>query len=360
MNKLWSRATSLARKAAAVTFSFAVLLVSLEIGLSLVFWIKDSRSAVIKVPAVDKPYTYFTFSPDPVLLTNEDGLYTKAARAKASGKFRIILVGGSVARSSQGRIPYEQTIAAELERALNSRLKTNSIEVINAGVAAYVAEQEFILIQLVLQQYQPDMIVTLDGYNDVLSFDANRPDDAAYAPIDYRRMKVIEQGKEQESAFYRLRVCFKNVLRAKRYFMAALSRDERRDYSSISDAQIERAAAGYLGILRDMKDFASAKQIALYSFLQPVRWYAPESPQHARLAGVPQLAKLYSRYEEGIRQYPWARSLTDVFEKNLDLYNDDCHVKARGNEIFAAAMADFLEPKLGVQSETGRVIIAAP
>ena len=73
-----------------------------------------------------------------------------------------------------------------------------------------------------------------------------------------------------------------------------------------------------------------------------------------RLNGQPKLASLYARYDEFFKNTPWCSSLTEVLESNLETYVDDCHVKADGNQIMAAAIAGFLEKKL-VKSSSGEV-----
>src|SRR5687768_381888 len=143
---------------------FAALLT--EGVLEVVFRIKDRHADPL--PVRDYPYLYFLF--DSTKGLNEYGFKTSYPEEKEPGKFRIILVGGSVARGKQP----EQSIAHYLEKQLNTQFQTDKIEVINAGISAFVVEQEFILIQLLLQQYQPDMIVSLDGVNDLMTFDQNR------------------------------------------------------------------------------------------------------------------------------------------------------------------------------------------
>lgn len=328
-----------------------ISLIVLEISLGVFFWISDkTRKRIVLLDAVDHPYTYFAFAADRKSFINEDGLYTKAPKVKAAGKYRIILVGGSVARSNHH--PYDQTISSLLERELNARLATGNIEVVNAGMSGYVAEQEFIFIQLVLQHYQPDMIIALDGYNDLFSFDINRPNDPSYAPQSYSQFKAIQQGRNERKLLYPIKVCFRNILRA-RYSLTA-SNSNQRDYAGITDEELGKAAGAYMDILRDMRDFSSSKHIAFYSFLQPVRWYAPANPSQVRLNGQPQLAKLYARYDEFFKNTTWCNSLTGVLESNLETYVDDCHVKADGNQIMAAAIAGFLEKKL-VKSSSGEV-----
>ena len=41
-------------------------------------------------------------------------------------------------------------------------------------MSGYVVEQEFLLLQLVLQKYEPDLVFGLDGYNDLMSYKLNR------------------------------------------------------------------------------------------------------------------------------------------------------------------------------------------
>ena len=201
------------KKAVFVALFVFILLVAGEIFFGIVFFLKDTKSRLINLENTkDHAYLYYTCRPDKEKAINEDGLYTKKGRARAPGKYRILLTGGSVARSLHA--PYDKTISYYLEEELNKRLKTDKIEVINAAMPGYVAEQGFIFIQLVLRHYRPDMIIGLDGYNDLMSFKLNRYTGFIGAPQNWRDFMVIRDGKEAKRFYYRFKGLFRNLSRA--------------------------------------------------------------------------------------------------------------------------------------------------
>ena len=79
---------------------------------------------------------------------------------KRSSVYRIFLLGGSSAASYHAGAN-NLTISARLEHHLGP-----GYEVINAGVGGYASTQEFLFAALELVNYQPDMFVVLNGYND--------------------------------------------------------------------------------------------------------------------------------------------------------------------------------------------------
>lgn len=84
---------------------------------------------------------------------------------KPDGLFRIFIVGGSnVAGNGQ---PHE-TIAAGLERRLNAQAGgSRRFEVVNAGASAWLASQELAMLTYYLADFQPDLVVTFNGFGDV-------------------------------------------------------------------------------------------------------------------------------------------------------------------------------------------------
>lgn len=333
------------------TFFLAALLLAVfiagEVFLGVIFLIKDMRNQpIIRLAkaAKDYPYLYYSFRPDANNFINEDGLYTKKGKTRDPGKYRIILTGGSTARSSNA--PYNETLAYRLEEELNDRFKCDIIEVINAGMSGYVLEQEFIFIQLVLRDYNPDMIIGLDGCNDMEGFALNRYTDFIYAPHYWRHFKVIEEGKEARKFYFRFKALFRNIFRAVKFAKRILKNRDFYDYSNVTDKRLEESSRLYVRILSDIHDFCASKNIPYYSFLQPIRWYVHDSSEYVRFDGIPKLGRLYRRYDEETKCLSYGFSLADIFEDDLDLYVDNYHVKPRGNLIFAEAIADSLEKRI--------------
>lgn len=316
---------------------FFVLNLLLEIVLGIVFTIKDRNIEPMAVK--DYPYLYYLFEKGED--TNEHGFKTTHSIEKAEEKYRIILIGGSVARGKQ----INTSIATFLEKELNSRLNTNTIEVINAGISAFVVEQEFILTQLILQQYEPDMIIGLDGYNDLMTFKFNRmyPSEFELPPHNWKDFRVINDNRFRSKPYSRFPYFFKNTDRLKEFLLR--NKFERNyNWQSISDDEIKAVKDAYWQVIDDTHDFCKAKNIQYFSFLQPVRFHL-EMKQGETLTPKQQaLSKIYHQLEHEVKNKDFAYTLATSFINNLQIFTDDCHVTKEGNKIIAKDISDHLLP----------------
>jgi hypothetical protein len=77
---------------------------------------------------------------------------------KPPGTFRIVLLGDSFVEAVQ--VEQWEGVAERLEWALN-RDATRPVEVVNAGVAAYGTGQEYLLLDRLGEELQPDLVVLL-------------------------------------------------------------------------------------------------------------------------------------------------------------------------------------------------------
>jgi hypothetical protein len=77
---------------------------------------------------------------------------------KPPGTFRILLLGDSFVEAVQ--VQQSEGVAERLEVALNQNA-SQPVEVINAGVAAYGTGQEFLLLDKMGAQFQPDLVLLL-------------------------------------------------------------------------------------------------------------------------------------------------------------------------------------------------------
>ena len=84
---------------------------------------------------------------------------------KPPGVKRIILLGGSAAEG-HGASSNSTTIAAELEELLEAN-HMMQFEVINAGVGGYASISELIYLIVDLMRFEPDYVITFDGFNDM-------------------------------------------------------------------------------------------------------------------------------------------------------------------------------------------------
>ena len=126
--------------------------------------------------------------PDPVL--DEHGFLhdTPVMREKPPGTFRIFLMGGSTAFGAgqniryhsvhpypDGLYAYPSSIAGQLQSYLTTHNPTTHYEVINAAGFERRIHQSLIQYIETLSQFQPDLIINLDGMNDVYSLVTGTP-----------------------------------------------------------------------------------------------------------------------------------------------------------------------------------------
>jgi hypothetical protein len=311
-------------------FTVIIVLILAEIVFGLAFWYKDALGLRHKPYVKDAPYLYYF-----------QDFKSNLTPVKDSGKFRIAIVGGSAARQF-GALNF-------LDSVLNYKLKTSCIEVFNAGVDGYVVQQEFILTQLMVQKYNPDMIIGIDGYNDMMSYKLNRyiNEYATICPQNYRDFRVIEKGKMEKKFYSRFLYLFKNTLRAAEFFGNMISGKSSNDYSMVTDTELIAYGGYYSGVVNDLNDFCKVKGIRYLNFVQPVRFYDSNSENSLRNnQGIEKLARLYSVFENRIVHSGFGYSLTTVFDRHQDVYKDDCHVNENGNKLLAEAIAGIVITKL--------------
>ena len=86
--------------------------------------------------------------------------------AKTPGTIRILADGGSTTFDATVTAD-DSTWPAQLERLLVARHGPGSVEVLNAGVPGYAVVDNFIRLQSELYRLEPDIIVLLQGHNDL-------------------------------------------------------------------------------------------------------------------------------------------------------------------------------------------------
>jgi hypothetical protein len=110
---------------------------------------------------------------------------------KPAGSYRIFLLGGSAAYGLGGLWPHiqrdfavikdSQTIAAVLERYLADSLPGKKIEVITAAITSDWTHHHLIYLNQTILNFNPDMVLFLDGFNDFFFYDRGHDQFASYA-----------------------------------------------------------------------------------------------------------------------------------------------------------------------------------
>ena len=109
---------------------------------------------------------------------------------KASGTFRVILMGASTAYGLGGMWPHLQTefavlndsttIDSYLEPMLAAALPGLKVEVINAGIPSVWTHHHLIYLNQAILAYEPDLVLFLDGWNDHFFYSGDHDQFASY------------------------------------------------------------------------------------------------------------------------------------------------------------------------------------
>jgi lysophospholipase L1-like esterase len=116
---------------------------------------------------VHHPHLVHTFKPSqetPQVTINAQGFRGRDWTMERSRAKRIIVLGGSAAFGVDAAGD-DKVFISVLERLLNKE-DPDRVEVFNAGVIGYGSKQELILLATDLLDYQPDLVLIFDGWND--------------------------------------------------------------------------------------------------------------------------------------------------------------------------------------------------
>jgi hypothetical protein len=218
------------------------------------------------------------------------------------------------------------------------------MEVINAGMSAYVLQQEFLLTQTLLQHYKPDMIIGLDGYNDMLTFKLNRFEDSGHPlpPHNWQDFKVIENNRYNKSFASRFSHFFRYINRSVA-FIERKVQEANFSWDEVSQKELKRSAQTYGQIMHDMHTFCLGKGILYRNFLQPVRFYPPKNAQDSLSNEKKKLCDLYEQFERETLGKVYGYSLTGMFTDQKEVYRDNCHVSRKGHRQIALAIYQEIE-----------------
>lgn len=101
----------------------------------------------------------------------------KTIRVIALGTSALYGIGASAPYPTHRPLYNDETITGVLETSLNQRLAESGsefrVEVINAGVSAYQTFHELMYLNADLLEYDPDIVINIDGHNDFYGTELN-------------------------------------------------------------------------------------------------------------------------------------------------------------------------------------------
>ena len=192
---------------------------------------------------------------------------------KPAGAFRIFLLGGSTV---QGIFNHQWTISYYLDRALKANHP--NVEVINAGVVGYRSQSEMALLTTKILDMDPDLVVVLDGRNDlyysILPTWRNR-EGADYLAEKTILDNLVNYPSEVQISKYAAKVFLKRSSLATRIINLTHRSGASSTYPP--DAKIkDEAVKTYLGNLAIMKAILESRGIRGILAFQPTLGYCKD------------------------------------------------------------------------------------
>lgn len=98
-------------------------------------------------------------------INSDNFRYKEISRKKPEGVYRIFITGGSTVYDEWQ--PYDGNVVRRVEIILQKQFPDKKLEVINAGYNRYTSEHSLILYATKLTDYNPDLIIIWQGFNDL-------------------------------------------------------------------------------------------------------------------------------------------------------------------------------------------------
>lgn len=164
-------------------------------------------------------YKYFTIKANPNekdVVIDENGFVSekKISIKKPDNTLRIFIVGGSaafgngqsqpydkIAKYSSGVYSYESSIAGQISLILKSKYPNQNIEIINACASGRKLNQTIAQYLSLIKDFSPDIIISLDGMNDLSTINGNSPyiEDEKYLLKNYIQLYNLTELLNEKS-----------------------------------------------------------------------------------------------------------------------------------------------------------------
>jgi len=252
---------------------------------------------------------------------------------KPPGALRVLFVGDSCTFGYG--LKHNEGFVDLVEKTLQSKMPSVSVECINAGVPGYTLFQGWRFLETAGYQYEPDVIVLCFGWNDADTWDGLS---------DAQHYAAMQAAKPPT---------WLSWSRLSQMLWAAMPTSKRSPEKSAERARLSTEEYGDL--LEKIRQSATARGIEVVALAWPLREnVATHVSQDAR---TPMQAEVYrfgkrnqatsgaAMNSRCIDLIPVAQAMAEK-HKPADLFLDVGHGTKLANESFSAAIADQLEPIL--------------
>ncbi len=279
----------------------------------------------------------------------------------ASDTVRVVITGGSVTWGYTSRSD-DDTIAAYLEQHLEANaarselLRGKKVEVLNAGVPAYVSWQEALYYDLHLRRLGASIIVALDGTNDAY---AGMRTGQAGVPMRYDLTR--QAYRDRRPSLLGAIGSWASARLERMKFMRLVRRVNPPSIDDLAVADPAAVAIEHRAALTHLVDVAAKEGARVLVALQPMAVLPGAKEltefetqalecQRARIVGSGDyFTKCYEAFRRELaeleKQRPDARvfDATGIYaqEKGI-IFIDDCHLTPEGRQILARAIGEQL------------------
>ncbi|MFA5147079.1 MAG: SGNH/GDSL hydrolase family protein [Candidatus Omnitrophota bacterium] len=298
------------------------------------------------------PYTVFglpaNYHSDTVNL-NSIGLRGPEVGEKKAGAYRIAVLGGSAvfgAETTNDNLTFCKLLESDLKSATG-----RDVEVINAGLPAYVSMQELVLFEDKIIGLKPDLVIVFDGFNDV--FTSLKRDKRPNYPRWFAEIETVYY-TSMPKLFVEMKL--KRYRPTKRIFRWL----ERRKAKLSEDFTVNPEQISFYGRNLDLIcHLAKSYGIDAVLVFQPLLYYKTPLTENER-AIIGRLDKKYvlsvvemcNMAREAMRKTAEANSVpyidgTGIFDGlNDDIFLDECHFNQAGHKMIADTLSAALKEGL--------------
>ncbi len=290
----------------------------------------------------------------PTIQTNRLGFRDAAISPRHPGETRILLLGGSTAWGI-GASGNEKTVRGELERLLNAG-GTKEYRVMSGAFWGYGARQEMTVLIEFLDKFDPDIIVSLTGYNDVMTM---MHDDGGVLQRPEARMlaeAVTAQLRPMDTLTALRKVGGSlGIWRLVVYFREMVDVGSKRagNAPAYDAARSVKAAAQVAEFHRISSEFAARHGRRYMIFMQPDLYSTRKNLTPEEVATRTRFTfasrgveNVFPRYRQDLESslsalpnVPYV-SMRDAFDHVVEsLFIDDCHLVDRGYQLLAETIA---------------------
>ena len=316
-------------------------------------------------------------SVDKLSLNNSLGYRNREIGVKQ--KYRIAILGGSFAHGS-GATEISKNIASQTEQILSSEIGLD-IEVINAAQGGFTSWQELVLLCYQVIYMDPDMVIVVDGNNELGVFEDNLTTDS---PPDIRLNQSLYGSQMQgllenhplaiKAIDYPASQLIRLLIRKTNYYRLYLQakksinfrKDRRGGIRRIYDLEEspfevnEKIIIAYVQNLRMMASIFKQENIEGVFFLQPHAVFIEPLTETQKTLwenrGVKFKRSFYPKFyneasrllsdPETLLGFDFIDSRNEFKSVSKDIWLDEVHMTDMGQRLFAEFLVQHIVPKI--------------